>query len=142
MTVQERLELFWRGERPDRIPYTAYGFFFNDKLEQPAFRRLTERGLGRTAPRGACGRRAPRAGNPDGRVGKPDAAAAAQASFIQRQSSGTVGLFPVARRPARKTFAVAFRRKTIVATERTSESATCQAGGSETRIRMNIVIGV
>lgn len=46
MTVHERLEAFWRGEKPDRIPYTAYGFFFDDKLDDPAFRRLTDNGLG------------------------------------------------------------------------------------------------
>lgn len=81
------------------------------------------------------------------RVGIPDAAVrgssrGTQAAFSQRQSSGIVGRFPVARRPARKIFAVAFKRNAIVAMERRSESATCHAGGSETRIRMNIVIGV
>jgi hypothetical protein len=84
-----------------------------------------------------------RAGNPDDRAGLLDAAVRGpHAAFSQRQSSVMVGLFPVARRPARKIFAVALRRNAIVATERTRERATCHAGGSETRIRTNIVIGV
>ena len=52
MTLHERLEAFWRGEEPDRIPYTAYGFFFDNKLDDPAFRKLTADGLGLL--RGTC----------------------------------------------------------------------------------------
>lgn len=48
VNIRERLEAFWRGEKPDRIPFTAYRRFFEDKLETPEFQRLIKRGFGLT----------------------------------------------------------------------------------------------
>lgn len=48
MTLRERLEAFWRGERPDRIPYTAYRRFVRDLYREPAFADLVRDGLGVT----------------------------------------------------------------------------------------------
>src|SRR5512143_446822 len=64
------------------------------------------------------------------------------ATFIQRQSSGTVGRFPYDRRPRRKIFAVTQKKKTTAPEASATDNRTCQSGGSETRTRMNIVIGV
>jgi hypothetical protein len=36
----------WRGERPDRIPYTSYGFFLDRYQDTDGFRRLVADGLG------------------------------------------------------------------------------------------------
>lgn len=48
MTISERLEAFWAGERPDEIPYTIYHTKWQDVRDDPAWGPLFERGLGLT----------------------------------------------------------------------------------------------
>lgn len=48
MTVRERLEAFWRGGKPDRVPYTAYRRFFVDLYDRPEFQALVKDGFGLT----------------------------------------------------------------------------------------------
>ena len=49
MNVRERIEAFWAGEKPDRIPYTVLSFiFWNGLSKDPAWGPLFENGLGMT----------------------------------------------------------------------------------------------
>ena len=48
MNIQERLEAFWAGERPDRIPFTIYQNEWRHTASDPAWQPLYERGLGVT----------------------------------------------------------------------------------------------
>ena len=45
MTTRDRLEAFWAGEKPDRIPLTIYGFFCVDADRDPDWQRLFAQGL-------------------------------------------------------------------------------------------------
>jgi len=45
MTPHERIEQYWAGERPDRIPFSIYGAFCGDFSQNPQWVRLFERGL-------------------------------------------------------------------------------------------------
>jgi len=54
MTLHERLEAFWAGERPDQIPYTIYHYEWRHTKEDPAWDAMFEAGLGVTCPVGAC----------------------------------------------------------------------------------------
>jgi hypothetical protein len=46
MTIRERLEAFWSGERPDQIPYTIYQNEWRHTADHPAWQPMFERGLG------------------------------------------------------------------------------------------------
>lgn len=48
MTVRERLETFWSGEKPDRIPYTIYENSWKHYKDDPAWQALYAKGLGVT----------------------------------------------------------------------------------------------
>lgn len=48
MNIHERLEAFWRGERPDRIPYTLYHSEWRAQASDPAWEGLYREGLGIT----------------------------------------------------------------------------------------------
>ncbi|TVR55570.1 MAG: hypothetical protein EA426_14900 [Spirochaetaceae bacterium] len=48
MTIRERLEAFWAGERPDEIPYTIYHTKWEDAQDDPSWAQLFEDGLGLT----------------------------------------------------------------------------------------------
>jgi hypothetical protein len=47
MTIRERMEAFWSGERPDQIPYTTYHWMSGDK-DKEAWQALFDAGLGAT----------------------------------------------------------------------------------------------
>jgi hypothetical protein len=48
VNIRQRLEAFWRGEKPDRIPFTAYRRFFIDVADTPEFQALVRQGFGLT----------------------------------------------------------------------------------------------
>ena len=48
MTIRERLEAFWRGDRPDRIPFTIYQNEWRHTATDPGWYPLYEQGLGVT----------------------------------------------------------------------------------------------
>ena len=48
MNIRERIEAFWSGERPDRIPYTIYQNEWRHTAADPAWQGLYEKGLGVT----------------------------------------------------------------------------------------------
>ena len=48
MNIHERLEAFWCGEKPDRIPYTIYQNEWRHTQHDPAWQALFEAGLGVT----------------------------------------------------------------------------------------------
>ncbi|HPT93733.1 MAG TPA: hypothetical protein PK828_03380 [Limnochordia bacterium] len=48
MNIHERLEAFWSGEKPDRIPYTIYQNEWRHTQNDPAWQPLLEAGLGVT----------------------------------------------------------------------------------------------
>ena len=48
MNIHERLEAFWSGEKPDRIPYTIYQNEWRHTKNDPAWLPLLEAGLGVT----------------------------------------------------------------------------------------------
>lgn len=48
LTIRERLELFWAGERPDRIPYTIYQNEWRHTASDPAWLPMFHEGLGVT----------------------------------------------------------------------------------------------
>jgi hypothetical protein len=48
MTIRERLEAFWLGERPDRIPYTIYQNEWRHTADDPAWQAMYKSGLGVT----------------------------------------------------------------------------------------------
>ena len=48
MNIHERLEAFWAGERPDRIPYTIYQNEWRHNQDDPAWQAMYEAGLGVT----------------------------------------------------------------------------------------------
>lgn len=48
MTIRERLEAFWSGERPDQIPYTIYQNEWRHVSDDPAWLPMFENGLGVT----------------------------------------------------------------------------------------------
>ncbi len=48
LSIRERIELFWAGERPDRIPYTIYQNEWRHTSADPAWEGLYARGLGVT----------------------------------------------------------------------------------------------
>ena len=50
MTIHERLEMFWAGERPDQIPYTIYHNEWRHTQDDPAWNAMFEAGLGVTCP--------------------------------------------------------------------------------------------
>jgi len=45
MDPRERLEAFWAGERPDKIPYTCYYWEWKDRTDDPAWEPLFAAGL-------------------------------------------------------------------------------------------------
>ncbi len=45
-TIRERLEAFWSGERPDRIPFTTYENKIPPDWRDPVIQRMFEGGLG------------------------------------------------------------------------------------------------
>ncbi|HEY3283235.1 MAG TPA: hypothetical protein VGN26_13280 [Armatimonadota bacterium] len=59
MTIRERLEAFWAGERPDEIPYTIYEWEWMGAREDPAWQALFDAGLGVTCHRGTFGSETP-----------------------------------------------------------------------------------
>jgi hypothetical protein len=48
MNIRERIEAFWAGERPDRIPYTIYQNEWRHTAGDPGWQPLYEKGLGVT----------------------------------------------------------------------------------------------
>lgn len=48
MTIRERLELFWAGERPDKIPFTIYQNEWRHTQNEPEWQPMFEAGLGVT----------------------------------------------------------------------------------------------
>jgi hypothetical protein len=46
MTIRERLEAFWSGERPDRIPFTTYENKIPPDWSDPVIRQMLQEGLG------------------------------------------------------------------------------------------------
>lgn len=48
MNIQEQLEAFWSGERPDRIPFTIYQNEWRHTADDPAWQELFKDGLGVT----------------------------------------------------------------------------------------------
>jgi nitrogen regulatory protein PII-like uncharacterized protein len=48
MNIRERLEIFWAGEKPDKIPYTIYQNEWRHTSSDPAWIPLFEDGLGVT----------------------------------------------------------------------------------------------
>ncbi|NLM25546.1 MAG: hypothetical protein GX208_05465 [Firmicutes bacterium] len=48
MNIQERLEAFWSGEKPDKIPYTIYQNEWRHTQNDPAWIELFKAGLGVT----------------------------------------------------------------------------------------------
>ncbi len=48
MNIRERIEAFWSGERPDRIPYTIYQNEWRHTADDPAWQALYKKGLGVT----------------------------------------------------------------------------------------------
>lgn len=48
MTIQDRLEAFWAGERPDQIPYTIYQNEWRHASDDPAWEAMYDEGLGVT----------------------------------------------------------------------------------------------
>lgn len=48
MTIRERINAFWSGERPDKIPYTIYWNEWRHTSEDPAWEALYAKGLGVT----------------------------------------------------------------------------------------------
>ena len=48
MDIRERLEAFWSGQRPDRIPYTIYEWLFDGVADDPAWLPMFDAGLGVT----------------------------------------------------------------------------------------------
>jgi hypothetical protein len=48
VSVRERLEAFWSGERPDQIPYTIYQNEWRHTSDDPAWPPMFEEGLGVT----------------------------------------------------------------------------------------------
>ncbi|HEY5561105.1 MAG TPA: hypothetical protein VIK72_04975 [Clostridiaceae bacterium] len=48
MNIRERLEAFWAGEKPDRIPYTIYQWEWKNFSNEPAWLPMLNNGLGIT----------------------------------------------------------------------------------------------
>lgn len=48
MDIQERLEVFWSGDRPDQIPFTIYQNEWRHTADDPAWQELFQNGLGVT----------------------------------------------------------------------------------------------
>lgn len=48
MNIQQRLEAFWSGERPDQIPLTIYQNEWRHTADDPAWQAMFENGLGVT----------------------------------------------------------------------------------------------
>jgi len=48
MNIRERIEAFWAGECPDRIPYTIYQYEYNNFFDDPGWQPLFKKGLGVT----------------------------------------------------------------------------------------------
>lgn len=48
MNIRQRLEAFWSGERPDRIPFTIYQNEWRHTADDPAWQAMFENGLGVT----------------------------------------------------------------------------------------------
>jgi len=48
MNIRERIDAFWSGERPDRIPYTIYWNEWRHTSSDPAWEALYRKGLGVT----------------------------------------------------------------------------------------------
>ena len=48
MDIRERLEAFWSGERPDRIPFTIYQNEWRHTSDDPAWQEMFENGMGVT----------------------------------------------------------------------------------------------
>ena len=48
LSIRERIELFWAGERPDRIPYTIYQNEWRHTASDPAWQAMYAQGLGVT----------------------------------------------------------------------------------------------
>ena len=46
MAVRERLEAFWSGERPDRIPFTTYESKLPADWSDPVVQQMLQEGLG------------------------------------------------------------------------------------------------
>ena len=45
-TIRERLEAYWSGERPDRIPFTTYENKIPTDWSDPVIRKMLREGLG------------------------------------------------------------------------------------------------
>lgn len=48
MNIRERIESFWKGDKPDRIPYTIYFNEYNQVASNPLWKTLFDAGLGLT----------------------------------------------------------------------------------------------
>ena len=48
MNIQERINYFWEGKKPDQIPYTIYWNELRHTVDNPAWKPLFEKGLGVT----------------------------------------------------------------------------------------------
>ena len=48
MSIRTRIEAFWSGDRPDRIPFTIYQNEWRHTSDDPAWHKLYEQGLGVT----------------------------------------------------------------------------------------------
>lgn len=48
LSIRERVELFWAGEQPDRIPYTIYQNEWRHTASDPAWQAMYAQGLGVT----------------------------------------------------------------------------------------------
>jgi hypothetical protein len=48
LSIRERIEVFWSGEQPDRIPYTIYQNEWRHTAADPRWQPLYEKGLGVT----------------------------------------------------------------------------------------------
>ncbi len=46
MTIRERIDAFWSGEKPDEIPYAIYAWLFDSVADDPAWQPMMEAGLG------------------------------------------------------------------------------------------------
>lgn len=48
MKIQERIQLFWEGKKPDKIPYTIYWNEIRHTINNPVWQSLFKKGLGVT----------------------------------------------------------------------------------------------
>lgn len=48
MDIRKRIEAFWGGEKPDKIPYTVLGYLWEAQKDAPEWEGLFKKGLGVT----------------------------------------------------------------------------------------------